>query len=57
MDKVEEFAAAVERFLALPVEEQRRLIEEAGKKAAEISERFERSLRVDPADLARPMTI
>ncbi len=57
MDRIEEFAASVERFLALPVEEQRRLIAEAGKKAAEISERFERSLRVDQADLTRPMTI
>ena len=57
MNQIEDFAAAVDRFLALPMEEQRRLIEEAEKKAAEISDRFDRALRIDPADLARPMTI
>ena len=57
MDKVEEFAQAVEKFLALPEEEQRRALLEAEARAKEISDRFEQACRVDPMDLCRPMTI
>lgn len=57
MGNVEEFAQAVEKFLGLPEEEQRRILLEAEARAKEISDRFDRACRVDPMDLCRPMTI
>jgi hypothetical protein len=54
---MEEFARAVEAFLALPQEEQVRWLDEAARRAKEISDEFDRKLRLDPLDLFRPMTM
>lgn len=56
--KMEEFAKAMEAFLALPLEEQRQRLEEAASQAKRISDDFDRKLRIiDPIWLFQPMTI
>ena len=57
MNSVQDFAAAVERFLALPEEEQVRLINEAEARAKACSDAFDQACRIDWRDLHRPMTI
>lgn len=57
MDSIEQFAEAVEKFLRLPEEEQRRLLAQAEARAKEISNRFDEACRIDPMELHRPMTI
>jgi hypothetical protein len=58
---MDEFQKAVEAFLALPEEEQRRRIEEAGRRAKEISDAFDRAISFttdeELAFIRQPMTI
>lgn len=58
---IDEFKAGVDAFLALPEAEQRRRIEEAGRRAKEISDAFDRAICFttdeERAFLRRPMTI
>lgn len=57
----EEFKRNVDAFLALPVEEQRRRLDEAAKRAEEISQRFEQAISFTTEEaikfLHTPMTI
>jgi hypothetical protein len=58
---MDEFKQAVDAFLALPEEEQIRRIEEAGRKAKEISDAFDRAISFTSDEarqfLRQPMTI
>lgn len=55
---MDEFQKAVEVFLALPIEEQRKRIAEAGEAAKRINDDFDRKCRItDPLWLFQPMTI
>jgi len=59
--EMEKFKSAVEAFLALPAEEQRRRLDEAAARAKEESDRFERAISFTTEEardfLHRPMTI
>jgi len=61
MEPVEEFKKNVDAFLALPMEEQRRRLDEAARRAEEINQRFLNaiSFTTDEARkfLQTPMTI
>lgn len=58
---MDEFRKAVDAFLALPEAEQRRRIEEASRRAKEISDAFDRAISFtsdeERAFLHQPMTI
>lgn len=58
---MEEFAKAVERFLRLPVEEQERILDDAARRAKEISDAFDRAISFTGEEaerfLRQPMTI
>lgn len=54
---MEEFKAALDRFLSLSMEEQVRKLQQASETAKRISDDFDRKTRVDPEWLRQPMTI
>lgn len=58
---INEFQKAVEEFLRLPEEEQRRRIEDASRRAREISDAFDRAISFTDEEARRllrmPMTI